>query len=134
MGIVRDAVIAWQMKNGKTSQPWSLPVVAETYDGFLNDINGFHVKPQHVFSALEGASSGAVTEGNAGGGTGMVCYGFKGGIGTSSQKIVAAGDSYILAALVQANFGGRQQLQISGVPVGAEISEDIPYAIGVGRA
>jgi L-aminopeptidase/D-esterase-like protein len=116
------------MKGGETSQPWLLPVVAETYDGFLNDINGFHVKPQHVFDALDGASSGVVTEGNVGGGTGMVCYGFKGGIGTSSRRINVAGDPFTLGALVQANFGRRQQLRIAGVPVGAEITEEIPYA------
>lgn len=128
VGVVRDAVIRWQMKGGETSQPWLLPVVAETYDGFLNDINGFHVKPQHVFDALDGASSGVVTEGNVGGGTGMVCYGFKGGIGTSSRRINVAGDPFTLGALVQANFGRRQQLRIAGVPVGAEITEEIPYA------
>ncbi len=128
VGVVRDAVIEWQMKSGNTSQPWSLPVVAETYDGYLNDVNGFHVKPQHVFAALDSASSGALTEGNAGGGTGMVCYGFKGGIGTSSRRISVARAPFILGALVQANFGCRQQLRIAGVPVGAEISEDIPYA------
>jgi D-aminopeptidase len=128
VGVVRDTVIAWQMKGRETSQPWSLPVVAETYDGFLNDINGFHIKPQHVFDALDGASSGAVTEGNVGGGTGTVCYGFKGGIGTSSRRINVTGAPFTLGALVQANFGRRQQLRIAGVPVGAEITEGIPYA------
>src|SRR5947209_16938006 len=88
VGVVRDAVIAWQAKQyGKMAQPWMLPVVAETYDGFLNDINGFHVKENHVFDALNNAKSGPVAEGNVGGGTGMICHGFKGGIGTASRKL-----------------------------------------------
>jgi D-aminopeptidase len=124
VGIVRDAAVMWAVKHGKMPQPWALPVVAETYDGGLNDINGFHVKPEHVFQALDGASSGPVAEGNVGGGTGMICYGFKCGNGTSSRK-VDLGDkagSYTVGVLVQANHGGRNQLRIAGVPVGAEIS------------
>jgi D-aminopeptidase len=123
VGIVRDAAVMWAVKHGKMPQPWALPVVAETYDGGLNDINGFHVKPEHVFHALDGASSGPVAEGNVGGGTGMICYGFKCGNGTSSRK-VDLGDragSYTVGVLVQANHGGRNQLRIAGVPVGAEI-------------
>ncbi|MDQ3755033.1 MAG: P1 family peptidase [Acidobacteriota bacterium] len=124
VGVVRDAVIAWQMRRqGKTFQPWSLPVVAETWDGFLNDINGFHVKPEHVFGALEGAKAGAVAEGNVGGGTGMVVHQFKGGIGTASRKLDANAGGYTVGALVQANYGGRSQLTIAGVPVGKEITE-----------
>src|SRR5687768_18583527 len=89
------SVIAWQMrKQGKTFQPWSLPVVAETWDGFLNDINGFHVKPEHVFQALDAASSGAVAEGNTGGGTGMVAHQFKGGTGTASRRLDARAGGY----------------------------------------
>src|SRR5215210_330273 len=87
VGVARDAVIAWQLKHKFTTQPWGLPVVAETFDGWLNDVNGFHVKPEHVFAALDSAKSGAVAEGNVGGGTGMICYEFKGGIGTSSRKL-----------------------------------------------
>jgi D-aminopeptidase len=124
VGIVRDAAVMWAVKHGKMPQPWALPVVAETYDGGLNDINGFHVKPEHVFQALDGASSGPMAEGNVGGGTGMACYGFKCGNGTSSRK-VNLGDragSYTVGVLVQANHGGRNQLRIAGVPVGAEIS------------
>ncbi len=124
VGVARDAVIAWQLKNaGKTAQAWGLPVVAETWDGWLNDINGFHVKPEHIFSALDSAKSGAVAEGNVGGGTGMVCYEFKGGIGTSSRKLTEREGAYTVGALVQANFGLRHQLQIGGAPVGKEISD-----------
>ncbi|HWC77678.1 MAG TPA: P1 family peptidase [Blastocatellia bacterium] len=124
VGLARDAVIAWHIKRGGLSQPWSLPVVAETWDGTLNDINGFHVKEKHVFEALDGAKSGPVQEGNVGGGTGMICYGFKGGIGTSSRAIQLSGTAYTVGVLVQANFGRRPQLRIGGVPVGLEITED----------
>lgn len=124
VGVVRDAVIAWQLKQqGKTAQAWGLPVVAETYDGWLNDINGFHVKPEHTFAALDSAKSGAVAEGNVGGGTGMICYEFKGGVGTSSRKLNERQGGYTVGVLVQANFGLRSQLQIAGVPVGKEITE-----------
>jgi len=127
VGVVRDAVIAWQMKHqGKTFQPWSLPVVAETWDGGLNDINGFHVKPEHVIQALDGAKSGTVAEGNVGGGTGMVAHGFKGGTGTSSRKLDARGGGYTVGVLVQANYGRRQNLHIAGVPVGQEITDLLP--------
>jgi len=127
VGVVRDAVIAWQMKHqGKTFQPWSLPVVAETWDGGLNDINGFHVKSEHVIQALDGAKSGTVAEGNVGGGTGMVAHGFKGGTGTSSRKLDARGGGYTVGVLVQANYGRRQNLHIAGVPVGQEITDLLP--------
>jgi len=127
VGIVRDALIAWQAKTNRLIQPWSLPLVAETYDGWLNDINGFHIKDTHVFEALDFASGGPVKEGNVGGGTGMICYGFKGGIGTASRKIKASSNNYIVAALVQANFGQRHELRIRGVPVGREIPEQDPW-------
>jgi L-aminopeptidase/D-esterase-like protein len=120
VGIVRDSVVEWQMKH-HTGELWSLPVVAETYDGFLNDINGFHVKKNHVFAALDNASSGPVLEGNVGGGTGMICFEFKGGIGTASRKVKIHREEYAAGVLVQTNFGRRQQLRIVGVPVGAEI-------------
>ena len=126
VGVVRDAVIAWRVKRGPPDASgywWSLPVVAETYDGYLNDVNGFHVKPGHAFDALDGAKPGPVTEGNVGGGTGMVCYGFKGGIGTASRKLAQDGGGYTVGVLVQANFGRRNQLRIAGVPVGTEITE-----------
>ncbi|MBM4161069.1 MAG: P1 family peptidase [Ignavibacteria bacterium] len=127
VGVVRDAVIEWQMKKqGKTFQPWSLPVVAETWDGFLNDINGFHVKREHVFQALDAARAGAVAEGSVGGGTGMVVHQFKGGIGTSSRKLENRLGAYTVGVLVQANYGGRSQLTIAGVPVGREISDLMP--------
>jgi D-aminopeptidase len=125
VGVVRDAVIAWRVQRGGPDASgywWSLPVVAETYDGFLNDVNGFHVKPEHVFQALENARPGPVAEGNVGGGTGMVCYEFKGGIGTASRKLDERSGGYTVGVLVQCNCGGREQLRIAGVPVGREIS------------
>ena len=126
VGVVRDAVVDWQVRTGKLFQSFSYPLVAETYDGFLNDTNGFHVKPQHAIEAIEKASSGPVAEGNVGGGTGMICMGFKGGVGTSS-RIAKTGDStYTLGIEVQANYGRRDQLLIAGVPVGREIQEGTP--------
>ncbi len=127
VGLVRDSIIAWFVKNGRiTLQPWSLPVVAETWDGYLNDINGFHVQQSDVFSALNGARGGPVPEGNVGGGTGMVCYGFKGGDGTASRVISADAGGYTIGVLVQCNCGRRPQLTIAGVPVG----KLIPAAAG----
>jgi D-aminopeptidase len=127
VGVVRDAVVAWRVRQGSpdpTGYWWSLPVVAETYDGYLNDINGFHVKEKHAFEALDSAKPGAVAEGNVGGGTGMICYGFKGGIGTASRKLDEKAGGHTVGVLVQANFGRRNQLRIDGVPVGAEIKDD----------
>ncbi len=123
VGLVRDAVVKFYTQRSKQQQPWLLPVVAETYDGYLNDTHGFHVQEKHVFAALESAKGGAVAEGNVGGGTGMTCFEFKGGIGTSSRKLDAKAGGYTVGVLVQANFGLRPQLQISGVPVGREITE-----------
>src|ERR1051326_5796294 len=122
VGVARDAVIAWLVKQKTGSQTlWSLPVVAETWDGWLNDINGFHVKPEDVWHALDTAHSGAVEEGSVGGGTGMICYEFKGGNGTASRFLGPKDGGYTIGALVQANCGRRPQLTISGVPVGKEI-------------
>ena len=129
VGVARDAVIAWRLAHGaadKTGYWWSLPVVAETWDGWLNDINGFHVKPEDVAHALDTAQGGPVAEGSVGGGTGMICYEFKGGTGTASRVVPVAGAaepgrSYTIGALVQANCGRRPQLTIAGVPVGKEI-------------
>ncbi|MBI4466474.1 MAG: P1 family peptidase [Acidobacteria bacterium] len=132
VGTVRDAVIAWWVKHGQGNQPWSLPVVAETWDGYLNDINGFHVKPQHVFEALEGAGSGPVAEGNVGGGTGMICHEFKGGIGTASRKLDEKQGGYTVGVVVQCNYGLRHQLRIAGVPVGREISENLVWSAETG--
>ncbi len=112
------------MKHGLLRGAFALPVVAETNDGWLNDINGFHVKPEHVFQALEKAATGAVAEGNVGGGTGMHCYDFKGGTGTASRKLPDAAGGYTVGVLVQANFGTRQHLMVAGAPVGKEISCD----------
>ena len=126
VGVVRDAVISWRVARGGADASgywWSLPVVAETYDGFLNDINGFHVKERHAHDALKSASGGPVAEGGVGGGTGMVCHGFKGGIGTASRIVKAGGKSYTLGVLVQANYGARRDLLVAGVPVGKEISD-----------
>ncbi|MFQ5790522.1 MAG: P1 family peptidase [Acidobacteriota bacterium] len=128
VGVVRDAVVAWRHERrlhdpdfGDVS--WSLPVVAETYDGGLNDINGFHVRREHVFAALSTASPESVAEGNVGGGTGMVCHAFKGGIGTASRKLEVEGGSYTVGTLVQANHGARRNLTVAGVPVGREITD-----------
>jgi L-aminopeptidase/D-esterase-like protein len=135
VGVVRDAVVAWSHEH-KFYDPiggdffWALPVVAETYDGFLNDINGFHVKPEHVFTALDGAAAGPVAEGNVGGGTGMMAHGFKGGIGTASRRTQAG---YLVGALVQANYGGRRQFTVAGVPVGQEITDLTPDFVGESR-
>jgi D-aminopeptidase len=123
VGIVRDTAIAWWVKRAKSAQAFLLPVVAETFDGYLNDINGFHVKEKHVIEALESARDGKVTEGNVGGGTGMIAFEFKGGIGTSSRKLPEKLGGYTVGVLVQANFGLRHQLRIAGVPVGEEIKE-----------
>ena len=133
VGVVRDASIKWSVEHGIASQAWSLPVVAETWDGFLNDINGFHVKPEHVFAALDGARSGAVAEGNVGGGTGMRCYGFKCGTGTASRKIEARFGGYTVGVLVQANHGTRELLRVAGAPVGQELPE-APAARGADAA
>src|SRR5262249_19226306 len=124
VGAVRDAVIAHQVRRGERDPSatwWSLPVVAETYDGYLNDVNGFHVKERHVFEALDSARSGPVPEGNVGGGTGMICYEFKGGIGTASRRLGEQQGGYTVGVLVQANHGSRGQLRVAGAPVGQEI-------------
>src|SRR5437870_4631202 len=134
VGVARDAVIAWRVKQGaadKTGYWWSLPVVAETWDGWLNDINGFHVKPEHVWRALDTAHSGGIEEGSVGGGTGMICYEFKGGNGTASRKIDirvskdASPQTFIVGVFLQANFGRRPQLTIAGEPVGREIPGEV---------
>ena len=126
VGVVRDAILQWQVKRPGL-QPWGLPVVAETYDGRLNDINGFHVKPEHVLSALDGARGSVVPlEGNVGGGTGMVCHGFKGGIGTASRKLDARDGGYTVGVLVQCNCCSRRELRVAGVPVGQEIMDLLP--------
>jgi D-aminopeptidase len=121
VGVVRDTAIAWSVKHNKLFQPWSLPVVAETWDGTLNDINGFHVKAEHVFEALDQARAGRVPEGNVGGGTGMICYEFKCGSGTASRRIGENAGGYTVGVFVQANHGRRSELRIAGVPIGREI-------------
>jgi D-aminopeptidase len=129
VGIVRDAILKWQATRPGL-QPWGLPVVAETYDGGLNDINGFHVRDEHVLQALDTARSGPVAEGNVGGGTGMVCHQFKGGIGTASRVLPAEAGGYTVGVLVQCNYGGRAALRVAGVPVGREIADLLPCRIG----
>jgi D-aminopeptidase len=130
VGIVRDTIIDWQVKHGAIFQKWSCPVVGETADGWLNDMNGFHVKAEHIWDALESAQSGVIEEGNVGGGTGMICFEFKGGTGTSSRKLPDKLGGWMVGALVQANFGRRYQLTVSGVPVGKHFTSDAPFTNG----
>jgi D-aminopeptidase len=129
VGVVRDAILKWQVSRPGL-QPWGLPVVAETYDGGLNDINGFHVTDKHVFDALDGARGGAVAEGNVGGGTGMICHQFKGGIGTASRVLSADAGGFTVGVLVQCNYGGRPGFRVAGVPVGREIADLLPCREG----
>jgi D-aminopeptidase len=124
VGMVFEETIKWRVNHAErdvTGYAWSDPVVAETYDGYLNDVNGFHVKPQHVIEAIESANKGPVAEGNVGGGTGMTCYQFKCGIGTSSRLIETVDGNFTVGVLVQANYGWRDILRIAGVPVGQEL-------------
>lgn len=128
VGLVRDSIIAWEVQARALIQRWSVPVVAETADGWLNDMNGFHVTSQHVWAALNEAHAGPPPEGNVGGGTGMVCFGFKGGTGTASRQLSEADGGYTLGVLVQANFGRRVELTVSGVPVGKHLEAYAPFA------
>jgi D-aminopeptidase len=131
VGTVRDAVIQWRVAQGKPDPDgyfWSLPMVAETWDGWLNDANGFHVKAQHVAEAIDSAHSGAVEEGSVGGGTGMICNGYKGGTGTASRRVQVLGQTYTVGVLVQCNYGTRDNLRIAGINVGREIPAPEPYA------
>ncbi len=135
VGVVRDAVIAWKVKHGSPDMEgywWSLPVVAETWDGYLNDINGFHVTAEDAWHALDSAHSGPVEEGSVGGGTGMICNEFKGGIGTSSRLVHTAEGDFTLGVLLQCNYGSREQLRIAGVNVGREIPEHTVWDKDVG--
>jgi len=130
VGVVRDAVLKWYVNtNWYQGEDWwyTYPVVAETYDGFLNDIYGFHVKEKNVLEAINNATSGKVEEGNVGGGTGMMCLGFKGGIGTSSRVVTIRDSTYIVGVLVQSNFGAKRNLTIAGVPVGRELKDTLNY-------
>ncbi|MEQ9562029.1 MAG: P1 family peptidase [Woeseiaceae bacterium] len=131
VGAVHEGVIQWRVANGSADASgywWSLPVVAETWDGYLNDINGFHVRAANAQAALERAASGPVSEGNVGGGTGMICHYFKCGIGTASRVVTTAEKEYTVGVLVQANYGARELLRIAGVPVGQHITHDLAYA------
>jgi len=131
VGMVRDAAITWRVRQGGADASgywWSLPVVAETWDGHLNDINGFHVRADHVQQALSEARASAVAEGNVGGGTGMVCHEFKCGIGTASRRVAEGGRDYTVGVLVQANYGLRDSLRIAGVPVGQHLRADRVYS------
>jgi D-aminopeptidase len=135
VGVVRDAVIAWRVQHAPPDEEgywWSLPVVAETWDGYLNDINGFHVKPEHVFHALGSAQAGPVQEGSVGGGTGMICNEFKGGIGTASRVLDSKHGGYTVGVLLQCNYGEREELRVAGVPVGKEIPEHTVWKDDVG--
>ena len=130
VGVVRDAVIDWQLKNKQMTQPWSLPVVAETWDGYLNDTNGFHVKSVHARQALNDARAGRIAEGNVGGGTAMIGYGWKGGIGTASRKLPRSEGGYTVGVLVQLNCGRAQELVIAGVPVGKHLRPGVDARTG----
>jgi D-aminopeptidase len=121
VGVVRDALVAADVAEREEVGRWSLPVVAETWDGYLNDVNGQHVRPEHVFEALAAATGGPVAEGNVGGGTGMKAFGFKAGIGTASRRVSEEHGGYTVGVLVQANHGRRSRLLVDGVPVGREI-------------
>ena len=130
VGVVRDAVLKWYVDTDwyKGEDWWyTYPVVGETYDGFLNDIYGFHVKEEHVLEAIENASSGKIAEGNVGGGTGMMCLGFKGGTGTSSRVTTVNDNTYTVGAIVQSNFGAKRNLTIAGVPVGIALKDTLKY-------
>ena len=130
VGIVRDTIIKWEAEHGVMFQKWSLPLVTETADGWLNDMNGFHVRAEHVLAALESSTSGPIAEGNVGGGTGMLCYEFKGGTGTSSRKLPKQLGGWTVGALAQTNFGRRFQLTIAGVPVGKHLTEHAVFSRG----
>jgi D-aminopeptidase len=130
VGIVRDTIIQWQVEHSRIFQGWSCPLVTETADGWLNDINAFFVKPEHVLHALFTAKSGPIEEGNVGGGTGMLCYEFKGGTGTSSRKLPEKFGGWTIGALAQTNFGRRFQLTIAGVPVGQHLKDDTIWTSG----
>ena len=124
VGVVRDAICALAVRD-RVPMAWLLPVVAETYDGWLSDATSFPVTAEHAFAALDGAITGPIAEGNVGGGTGMICYEFKGGTGTASRVVQTAGETFTLGALVQANYGARELLRVGGVPVGREIGTDV---------
>jgi D-aminopeptidase len=129
VGVVRDALVATAVRR-EGEVRWSLPVVGETYDGLLNDMGGMHVRPEHLEAALRSAAGGLVAQGNVGGGTGMVCHEFKGGIGTASRVLPQRHGGYVVGALVQANYGARERLTVDGVPVGREIPREVvpsPY-------
>jgi L-aminopeptidase/D-esterase-like protein len=137
VGIVRDGVIEWMRDKNLLpdgNYPWAMPIATETYDGRLNDINGFHVHKEDAFYALDSAKSGPVAEGNVGGGTGMVCYQFKGGTGTSSRKIAAKFGGYTVGVLVQCNCGGYDELHVAGIPVGRQIVREKLYGEVQGKA
>ena len=130
VGIVRDTIIQWQVERDAIFQKWSCPLVTETADGWLNDMNGFFIKPEHVIQALNSAKSGSIAEGNVGGGTGMICYEFKGGTGTSSRKLPEKLGDWTVGALVQSNFGRRYQLTVAGAPAGKHLKDDAPFTSG----
>jgi L-aminopeptidase/D-esterase-like protein len=129
VGVAHQAIVRWTRdRHPDVAEGWSLPVVGETYDGYLNDINGEHLTVEHVVSALDGATRGPIEEGSVGGGTGMNCYHYKGGSGTASRTVEFAGTHHIVGVFVQANFGSRSDLTIAGVPVGRSLLDDDPYA------
>ena len=129
VGVVRDAVLKWFVDHHWYQEDfwYTYPVVAETYDGFLNDIYGFHVKESHAYAALDSAKTGPIKEGNVGGGTGMMCLGFKGGTGTASRIVKIADSTYTLGVLVQSNFGSKKNFRIAGVPIGQLLKDTLNY-------
>ncbi|OFW60318.1 MAG: aminopeptidase [Actinobacteria bacterium RBG_16_64_13] len=127
VGAAHSGAIRWlTAKHPSLAKLWALPVVAETWDGYLNDTNGLHVTPEHAYEALEGAHGGPIEEGSVGGGTGMICYGFKGGSGTASRRIRFGDSEYTVGVFMQANFGWRPELTIAGVPIGIHLRENDP--------
>jgi D-aminopeptidase len=127
-GLARDATLQWAVARlpGRLDDDFGLPVAGETYDGWLNDINGFHIRERHVFDALDAVTGGPIEEGSVGGGTGMICYQFKGGSGTASRRVELDGQDYVIGAFVQANFGRRRELIIAGRPVGRLLDAPLP--------
>jgi len=130
VGAVHEGAIEWRVEQGASDSGgfwWSLPIIAETWDGYLNDINGFHVRKEHAKAALAGAKTGPVQEGNVGGGTGMICHSFKCGIGTSSRIVETVDGKFTVGVLVQANYGSRETLRVAGVPVGKYYNSDMAF-------
>jgi len=131
VGVVRDSAIQW-MRHQDWPFLWTCPIVGETYDGFFNDIDGGHIRAEHVFNALDTAHTGSIAEGNVGGGTGMMTYEYKGGTGTSSRRLAQSDGGYTIGVLVQSNYGSRRQLRIGGIPMGQALADERPRFLDPG--